>query len=369
MAFSSDDERFMRSALRLSEIARGRTAPNPMVGAVVVRDGVVLAEGFHARAGVAHAEVAALSQLREGAARGATLYVTLEPCRHHGRTPPCTEAIFAAGIGRVVAAMGDPNPRVAGGGAKELRAGGVMVELGLCEAEARALNAGYLSLVLRGRPRVTLKAAVTLDGRLATASGDSRWVTGEEARAEVHRLRNWSDAILVGAGTVRADDPSLTTRLAEGGGRNPLRVILDGRLSISPMAKVVGKGTLIVTGAGKTEAERAPYRARGAEVMALGAGEETVDLDALLAELGRRGFLELLVEGGAAVHGAFLAAHLADRAIVFVAPKIVGAGGVPLAAVAGPDRMAEAWALRDVEVRRLGDDVMIAGDLATRPTW
>lgn len=352
----------MRRALALAARARGRTAPNPMVGAVIVRRGRVLAEGFHAKAGTAHAEIVALAKLPRGGARGATVYVSLEPCNHHGRTGPCSEALIEAGVARVVAAMEDPNPRVSGGGIARLRAAGVAAEVGLLDTEARRLNAGFVCWITRGRPRVTLKAAVSLDGRMASASGDARWITGEAARREAHRLRDASEAILVGAGTVRADDPQLTTRLPRG--RDPLRVILDGRLTTPPTAKVARAGTLIATTSDAPAAAEARLRATGVEILRLPSaapGSSRVDLHALLAELGRRGVLELLVEGGAAVHAAFLDAGLADRVIVFVAPKIIGAAGVPLVALPGATTMAEAWTLADVEVKRLGVDVMIAG--------
>jgi len=238
-ATTSSDRTFMRRALALAARAYGRTAPNPMVGCVLVKGGRVVGEGYHHKAGMAHAEVEALRNAGSRA-RGGTAYVTLEPCNHTGRTGPCSEALIAAGVARVVVAMADPNPRVAGGGAARLRKAGIPVEIGLCEAEARQLGAGFVKHVTTGRPLVTLKAALTLDGRLATASGDARWVTGEAARAEVHRMRDRADAILVGAGTVAADDPSLTTRL-EGArarrGRDPLRVILDGRLRTEPAAR------------------------------------------------------------------------------------------------------------------------------------
>ena len=353
----------MRRALALARRAAGRTAPNPMVGCVIVKGGRVVAEGFHRKAGTAHAEVAALAKIAPGKARGATVYVTLEPCNHTGRTGPCSEALVAAGVGRVVAAMGDPNPHVAGGGARRLRRAGIPVEIGLCEDEARRLNAGFLKHGRTGRPLVTLKAAVSLDGRIAAGSGDARWVTGEAARREVHRMRDRADAILVGAGTVIADDPSLTTRLPGGRGRDPLRVIVDGKAGIPPTAKVVGPGTLIVT-RGARGARTAALVARGAEVLPMPGPGGRVDLGALLDELGRRGVLELLVEGGARIHGALLAAGLVDRVVVFVAPKIVGAGGVPMVGAPGARTMAEAWTLADVRVRRLGDDVMIEGDVA-----
>ena len=362
----ASDPAFMRRALALAARARGATAPNPMVGCVLVRGGRIVGEGYHHRAGLAHAEVEALSAA--GArARGATAYVTLEPCNHHGRTGPCTEALIAAGVARVVAAMKDDNPGVKGGGAARLRRAGVGVELGLLEEEARAQNAGFLRWSRTGRPLVTLKAAVTLDGRMATAGGDARWVTGEAARREVHRMRHAATAILVGAGTVLADDPALTTRLPGGRrGHQPLRVVLDGRLRIPAGAQVVGPGTLVVCGQGASKAAEKRLSARGAAVLRLPDERGRVDPGLLLDELGRRGVLELLVEGGAAVHGALLGAGLVDRCAIFVAPRLLGSDGVPLFSGASPARMADALSLTGVTVRRLGDDVLIAGDLPAR---
>lgn len=369
MPSPEDDIKYMRMALREAARGRGRTAPNPMVGCVLVHEGRVIARGWHRKAGMAHAEVDALSHLPNRRAPGATCYVTLEPCNHTRRTGPCTEALIAAGVTRVVAAMRDPHDIVDGRGIARLRAAGIHVDVGVLEAEARALNAGFISFVTRHRPRVTLKAAVTLDGRLAARGGDARWVTGEAARLETHRLRDAADAILVGAGTVRADDPQLTTRLPSGRGKDPLRVILDGRLSIPEGAAAVRPGTLVVTGTSAPMEAEQRLRERGAEVLRLPDEAGRVALLPLLEELGRRDVMELLIEGGGQVHAGFLAAGLVDRMIVFVAPKLIGAGGVPLIDLAGPERMADAWRLREVAVRRLGDDVMIVGQLddTTRP--
>ncbi len=360
MAFSGEDERWMRRALALAARAHGRTAPNPMVGCVLVRGGRLVGEGYHHRAGLPHAEVEALRDA--GAhARGATAYVTLEPCNHTGRTGPCSEALIAAGVARVVAAMRDENPRVAGGGARRLGKARIPVEIGLLGDEARALNAGFLKWAATGRPLVTLKGAVSLDGRIAAASGDARWVTGEAARREAHRMRDRADAVLVGAGTVRADDPQLTTRLPRG--RDPLRVVLDGKLTVSPAARMVRAGTLVATTRDAPAAAERRLAARGAEVVRLPGRRGRIDLGALLDELGRRDVLELLVEGGGAVHAGFLAAGLADRVAVFVAPVLIGAAGVPLLALPGAERMADAWRLSAVSTRRLGDDMLVTGIL------
>lgn len=357
-----DDRRYLRRALALARRGLGRTAPNPPVGCVLVRGATVVGEGFHRRAGLPHAEVEALTVAGRHA-RGATAYVTLEPCNHRGRTGPCTEALLGAGVARVVAAIADPNPRVAGGGGAWLRSRGVRVDIGGLADEAAELAGGFLRHVASGRPRVTLKAAVSLDGRLAASSGDSRWITGPAARREAHRLRDQSDAILVGAGTVRADDPALTTRLPGGRGRDALVVILDGGLRISEEARVVRPGTLVATSLVADEGKAARLRARGAEVVRLPGSGPRVDLGALLDELGRRAVLDLLVEGGGEVHGELLGGGFVDRVRIFVAPKLIGAAGRPLVALPGATTMAEAWSLRAPEVRRFGDDVLIGGRL------
>lgn len=357
---STQDEAFMREAMAEGERARGRTSPNPWVGCVIVRGKAVIARGFTQPPGGAHAEAMALAAAGSKA-KGATAYVTLEPHNFQGRTPPCTDRLIAAGVKRVVVGVIDPNPRVDGGGVEQLRAAGIEVTLGvLGDACAEQLR-GYLHFWRTRRPLVTLKAAVTLDGRLAARGGDSRWVSGEASRLEAHRMRDTMDAILVGAGTVRADDPSLTTRLPSGG-RDPQRVILDGKLTISPRAKAV-PGAWIVTTKDAPEANAKRLVARGAEVLRLRGRAGRVALPALVDELGQRGVLTLLVEGGGEVHGAFLAAGLADRMVLFVAPKLVGAGGVPLIAAPGPRKMADAWRLGALSTRALGDDILVAGDV------
>jgi diaminohydroxyphosphoribosylaminopyrimidine deaminase/5-amino-6-(5-phosphoribosylamino)uracil reductase len=351
----------MRQAVRLGLRARGRTSPNPLVGCVIVRDGRVLATGWHKKAGTDHGEAAALRKLGWRAPR-ATVYVTLEPHSFHGRTPPCTERLIEAKVARVVVGMKDPNPRVAGAGLKQLKRAGITVECGVLEDECRAINRPYLKWTAEKRPWVTLKAAVTLDGRLAARGGDARWVSGELSRLEAHRMRDVSDAILVGANTVRLDDPALTTRLATGRGHDPRRVILDGRLTISPDAKAV-PGALVVCTKDADAAREKRLVKRGAEVLRMPGRHGRTDLRALLDELGRREILSLLVEGGGQVHGEFMAAGLADEVALFMAPKLIGAGGVPLLGVDGPPKMADAWQLGAVSTRRLGDDILVVGDV------
>ncbi|MGC3996203.1 MAG: bifunctional diaminohydroxyphosphoribosylaminopyrimidine deaminase/5-amino-6-(5-phosphoribosylamino)uracil reductase RibD [Anaeromyxobacter sp.] len=360
-------EFFMRVALREAARGLGRTSPNPAVGAVLVKNGRVIARGHHARAGGPHAEVVAL-RAAGARARGADLYTTLEPCDHQGRTPPCSAAILAAGVRRVYVGSRDPNPLVNGRGMARLRRRGVEVVPGVLTAECDALNAAWFTYIRERRPFVTLKAAVTLDGKLATRTGDARWVTGPEARARVHALRDRVDAVLVGAGTARADDPALTTRLPGGRGRDPVRVVLDTDLTLPPRLKLFHPGSTAPTWVAHASA-RKRRTGPGVELLRCRPGPGGVDLRDLLAQLAQRGITHLLVEGGARVHAAFLAARLADRAVVFVAPKLAGADGVswvggPLGRPggrAGLARMSDALRLDQVSVERLGDDVLVTG--------
>jgi diaminohydroxyphosphoribosylaminopyrimidine deaminase/5-amino-6-(5-phosphoribosylamino)uracil reductase len=349
----------MRLAIREAEKGLGRTSPNPAVGAVIVKAGKVVARGHHARAGGPHAEAAALAAAGPRA-RGADLYTTLEPCDHHGRTPPCSRAILAAGIRRVFVGSHDPNPLVDGRGVARLRAGGVEVERDVLRGECDALNAHWFRYITARRPYVTLKAAVTLDGRLATAAGDSRWVTGPEARAMVHRLRDRVDAVLVGAGTARADDPRLTTRLPGGGGRDPLRIVLDTGLGLPARLRLFRQRS-----AARTIVAHASGRARrlgpNVELLRCRRGPAGIDLADLLRRLGERGITHVLVEGGAAVHGSFLRAGLVDRVLLFVAPRLVGGDGLGWVGGPGVRRMRDALRLTDVEVEEIGDDLLIAG--------
>lgn len=352
-------ERFMRVALREAAKGLGRTSPNPAVGAVLVRDGRVVARGHHAKAGGPHAEVVAIRAAGD-LTRGADLYTTLEPCDHYGRTPPCSIAILRAGIRRVLVGSSDPNPLVNGKGIARLRREGVEVVEGVLAPACDALNAHWFRYIRDGRPYVTLKAAVTLDGRIATRTGDARWVSGEAARRWVHRLRDRVDAVLVGAGTARVDDPELTVRLPGGRGRDPVRVVLDTDLSLPRALRLFHARS-----AAPTIVAHASSRARrlgpGVELLRCRRGKGGVDLRDLLAKLAARGIMHLLVEGGARVHARFLEGDLVDRLAVFVAPKIGGSDGVPLAALPGPPRMADALALEDVEVERIGDDVLVQG--------
>lgn len=347
----------MRLALREAEKGLGRTSPNPAVGAAVVKGGRVVGLGHHARAGAPHAEVTAL--VRAGSrARGADLYTTLEPCDHWGRTPPCSLAILQAGVRRVFIGSRDPNPVVDGRGTERLRRGGVEVVADVLRGECDRLNRAWFHFITRGRPYVTLKVAASLDGRIATRSGDSRWVTGPEARTAVHRLRDRVDAVLVGSGTALADDPRLTARLP--GSRDPLRVVLDTRLRLPRGLRVFRQRSGAPTLLAHARA-RLPRLPRGAEPVRCLARGGRVDLADLLDKLAERGITHLLVEGGGEVATSFLAAGLVDRLLVFLSPRVVGGDGLAWARGPGPRRMADALRLEEVEVERYGDDVLVAG--------
>ena len=375
------DRRHMRSALELAAGGTGWVSPNPLVGCVIVNNGEVVGRGYHQRFGGPHAEVNALREAGDRA-RGAVLYVTLEPCCHTGKTPPCVDAILQARLSRVVAAMRDPNPRVDGGGLARLENAGIEVAVGVCETEARRLNEAFVKHITTRRPFVTSKSAITLDGKIATRSGASRWITGEAARAAGHQLRHANDAILVGIGTVLQDDPQLTTRLflppppgrGPGGGpqrgANLLRIVVDSTLRLSPGAQVADvaaeRRTLIVTTEQAEAAKMKTLEARGVEVIRLPAcGAGRVNLDALCAVLGQRGIASVLVEGGAVLTAALLRQRLIDKMVFFVAPKIIGGDGVSAFGPCGIDTMEQALSLRELTSRQVGDDLM----LEAYPAW
>jgi len=354
----------MSRAVALARRGRGSVEPNPMVGAVIVRDGRIIGAGWHKRFGDPHAEVEAIAAAAAAGEdpAGGTLYVTLEPCCHHGKTPPCTEAIIAAKIARVVAAMEDPDPNVAGRGLAALRAAGVEVLVGPMEQAARRLLAAYVKLRTRGRPWVICKWAQSLDGRIATASGQSKWISSEASRRRVHELRGRCDGVCVGAGTVSADDPLLTNR--SGAGRQPARVILDDRLVTPPGGRLLATAgespVIIATVEGAPPAAAEALTGAGAEVLTLPAGDGGVDLGALLDELGRRQWTNLLVEGGQAVLGSFIAAGLADELRVFVAPRLVGgAGSLGPVAWADTDAIDQTLALPAPQVETVGPDILL----------
>ncbi|MCL6638871.1 MAG: bifunctional diaminohydroxyphosphoribosylaminopyrimidine deaminase/5-amino-6-(5-phosphoribosylamino)uracil reductase RibD [Firmicutes bacterium] len=358
------DEYYMKMALDLAARARGRTSPNPMVGAVVVKDGVVIGKGCHLRAGTPHAEIHALREAGEDAA-GATLYVTLEPCCHHGRTGPCSEAVIEARVARVVVAMTDPNPKVCGGGIRRLKEAGIEVAVGVLEEEAAALNEAFIKYITARLPFVLAKAAMSLDGKIATSTGRSRWITGPESRAYAHQLRDWYDAILVGRGTVLADDPSLTARLPGGGGRDPVRVILDSRARVPLSANVFNRHSrapAVVAVTSLAPAGRiAALEQAGAKVVVAGEGP-AVDLPDLLKKLAEMEITSVLIEGGAAVHASAFEAGVVDKVAWFVAPKIIGGAAAPgPVGGRGVDDPSLAVPLDRMKIRRLGGDFCLEG--------
>lgn len=362
-----NDSEYMQMALTLAKKGCGRVSPNPMVGAVVVRAGRVVGKGYHQYVGGSHAEVNAIDDAGD-AARNATLYVTLEPCNHFGRTPPCTKKILEAGIKRVVVAMPDPNPDVAGGGNAFLISRGVDLVCGVEETAARRLNESFIKFVRTGKPFVILKIASTLDGRIATRTGDARWVTGERARAYVHQLRHAMDAIMVGVGTVAADDPQLTTRLENGRGVDPVRVVLDTSLRMPVKARMLHQAskapTWVVCGPDAPPAARERLCAEGAMIVQTPLSGGRIDLEALMRQLAERGVASLLIEGGAHVAGAALRAGIVDKVVFFYAPKIHGGDdGVPICSGKGPDLMRESLAVSHIELDRMGDDIMVSGYL------
>ncbi len=355
---------YMQRALALAGQALGRVSPNPAVGAVLVRDEKVVGEGFTRPPGGPHAEVVALEQAGE-AARGATLYASLEPCCHQGRTPPCTDAIIAAGVAEVHMAMLDPDSNVNGRGQEELAAAGIAVQVGECEEEARRLNEAYIKHRTTGLPFVIAKFAASLDGRIAAASGDSRWISGPQSLRWAHEQRTTVDAIMVGANTIVVDNPQLTARPGgQESERQPLRIVVDsGDRTPADACVLQGPGrALIATSEDSGPSWRRALETAGAEVLVLPGDGDSLDLGALLKALAERGVLSLLVEGGGILLGSVFDQGLVDKVQVIIAPMIIGAGEAP-AAVAGrgAHRLAQAWRLRDVTVERLGDDILVTG--------
>jgi diaminohydroxyphosphoribosylaminopyrimidine deaminase/5-amino-6-(5-phosphoribosylamino)uracil reductase len=360
-----DDEQYMQMALDLAKKGEGYTSPNPMVGAVVVKDDQVVGDGFHEEVGGPHAEVNAINAAGKHAA-GATLYVTLEPCNHTGRTPPCTRKILDAGINRVVAAMRDPNEEVVGGGLEFLNQHGLEVVSGVCEAQARKLNEAFIAYIKTGRPFVIAKCAATLDGRIATHTGDSKWVTGEAARRHVHHLRHAVDAIMVGINTVRQDNPSLTTRIGDRKGKDPTRIVLDTHLSIDPDARVLRQDsaaeTILIAAKAVEPSKKAVFEKAGIRVIEADLKQNQIDLVALMAQLGAMEISSLLIEGGSQVLGSAFRAGIVDKVQFFYAPKVLGGDdGIPICSGPGAELMRRCIVLKDITVQRFGDDVLIQG--------
>lgn len=357
MTASADDHRWMAHALTLAEHGLYTTTPNPRVGCVIVREGQLVGEGWHRRAGESHAEIHAL-RMAGGAARGATAYVTLEPCSHHGRTPPCADALIQAGVRRVVAAMVDPNPLVAGQGLARLREAGIETLAGVEASRAEELNIGFVSRMRRGRPWLRLKVAATLDGKTALENGVSQWITDADARRDAHRWRARSCAVLTGIGTVRDDDPQLTVRAIEVE-RQPLRVVVDARLETPLNAKVLEGGKVLIAAAVQDEARITALQRRGADVVVLPNANGKVDLPALLQELGRRGINEVLAESGFKLNGSLLREGCVDELILYFAPALVGDAARGLFNLPALHSLEDKRQLAFHDVRMVGRDLRI----------
>ncbi|MDH5264748.1 MAG: bifunctional diaminohydroxyphosphoribosylaminopyrimidine deaminase/5-amino-6-(5-phosphoribosylamino)uracil reductase RibD [Betaproteobacteria bacterium] len=363
MSFSAEDHVLMARALALAERGRDTATPNPNVGCVIAKAGRVIGEGWHARTGEAHAEAMALAACRESP-EGATAYVTLEPCSHHGRTPPCADALAAARVARVVAALEDPNPLVMGRGLAMLRVAGIRVESGLLAAQARETHRGFLARMSRGRPWLRIKSAASLDGRIALANGESQWITGEAARRDVHALRARSCAVLTGIGTVLRDDPELTVRHVPCS-RQPRRVVIDSRLDLPVTARILAGEPPLVLTVSEDRARREALEARGAEVVVVPAEGGKTDLAAVARLLAARGFNEVTVETGAKLNGSLFRAGVVDEIVLYLAPMLLGDAAQGLYALPVFERLGEAIRPRIVDIRALGDDLRITARLET----
>ncbi len=370
-----DDRFFMKMAINLAKQGVGYTSPNPVVGALVVKNGQVVGTGFHQAAGKAHAEVNALDDAGS-LAKGADLFVTLEPCNHFGQTPPCTDKILGAGIHRVVFAMGDPNPGVKGKGAARLQQEGIEVVKGICEDEAQKLNEAFIKYVLTKRPFVIAKVAATLDGHIATRTGDAKWISGPSSRQWVHRLRHAVDAIMVGVNTIKMDNPHLTTRIEDGDGSDPVRIILDTSLSIPDDANILqiesASDTILVVGESNlAERQNAKKKVRledkGVRIMGSPLKNGWIDLNILMDRLGAMKITSLLIEGGSRVMGSAFKSGVIDKVAFFYAPKVLGGNdGYPVCAGPGAGSMAECIPITGLSVHRFEDDVMIEGYVGNR---
>ena len=361
------DEKYMAEAIAIAQYAVGRTSPNPMVGAVVVRDGRVVGQGWHRQAGTSHAEIHALRQAGELAHR-ATLYVTLEPCSHHGRTGPCTEAVIAAGIKKVIVAMTDPNPLVAGKGLAQLRDAGIEVIEGVMAAESAKMNEVFIKWISTKKPFIVLKSAMSLDGKIAAHTGHSQWITGSKAREVVHQLRDRYDGILVGIGTVLADNPSLTTRL-EIPGKNPLRIVVDSKARIPLDAQVITDGlpTVIAVTTQAPQDKLDSLRACGITIITTEAKQGRVDLKQLFNILGEQGITSILVEGGASINASVIEENLVDKIKWFIAPKIIGGENAPgpVSGIGVAD-VNQAALFEEIKMESIGEDILISAYLRNR---
>ena len=356
----------MKSALRMAKKGIGRTSPNPAVGAVIVRDNEIIASGYHKMAGANHAEVDALSNLEGEITPRDIMYVTLEPCNHHGKTPPCTRAIIENGIKNVVVGMKDPNPGVLGGGIEYLMSQGINVKTGVLEKECGQFLESYSKYVRTGKPFVIAKSALTLDGYTATSTGHSRWVTGEEARQYVHRLRSEVDAVMVGIGTVIADDPQLTSRLKRGRGGNPHRIIVDTHLRMPHNARLLNDDSeainYIVTGEGIDRQLIKRIERGNTSVIKCPVRKNRVDLGVMMEILGKKSITSVLFEGGAGLMGSMIKERLADKFLIFKAPKLLGGNdGIPMSKGKGPLYMSDSLSLKDIKVKKYGEDILISG--------
>lgn len=357
------DEIYMREALRIAAYASGRTTPNPLVGAVIVKDNRIVGQGWHRKAGTEHAEIHALHQAGE-LAKGADIYVTLEPCSHYGKTPPCCQAIIKAGIKKVIVAMTDPNPLVAGNGLKELKAAGIEVVEGVCRDEAEKLNEVFLKWIVHKMPFIVVKTAMTLDGKIATVSGDSKWITNEKSRKFVHQLRDLYDGILIGIGTVLADNPTLTTRL-DHLGKNPVRIIVDSKARI-PLDSIVitdkSAHTILAVTERASQEKIAALLQVGIEVIVTKEKADQVDLSDLLKILAEKNICSILVEGGSRINYSFFVEHLVDKVHCFIAPKIIG-GTDAASPIGGKGTfyMKDAYQLNDITTERFDEDILITG--------
>ncbi|KPA12748.1 5-amino-6-(5-phosphoribosylamino)uracil reductase [Candidatus Magnetomorum sp. HK-1] len=358
---------FMKRALELAEKGIGYTSPNPMVGALVVKNGKIIGEGYHMAYGGPHAEVNALIDAGE-AAKGATIYVTLEPCNHTGKTPPCTHKILESGIHTVVMAMKDPNPGVKGGGANYLREKGLTVIEGVCEDEARQLNPAFIKYTKTGYPLVTMKYAATMDGRIATQNGDSRWISNEKSRHYVHQMRHENHAILVGIGTVQKDDPSLTTRLPEDSGVDPIRFIVDSHLDIDINAKVLhlnsSQETILVCSKDASVKRKNIFQNAGISILEISTINQRINLNELMKAIGQMNITSILIEGGSRIHASAVQSGIVDRICCFIAPKILGGDGIPVCKGPSSLLMKDAFPVKNIQINQFDDDIMIQGDLS-----